>query len=379
MSPRYRPYAQAWEAVFAADFTLDAVRRRGAALSVSLAERGWSCLVGFDTRFMGQSFARALYLDMQAGGAHVIMASGPTPLPAIHHALDQRVADVALVVTARNRPYFQNGLALIGPPASGLSLAPAEGEPAPASFPPPAEQPAEPRPDLRAAYLDALRIALDLDLIRRVTMTIFVDAMGGTTAGAVPALLGEGGQTRAIEINRDPDPLFGRVPPLPAEAGLNRLKKLVRESDSHLGLALSGDGTALGVVDKNGEQIDPFEITLLLAGYLARQHRQRGVVVLPPPGPATPLAAGYKLGAWEEASGLKAEVHPEPDLRLAELLDQDRPNLLLGASADGELLLGRYSNCPDALLAGMLVAEQVARSGGSLRSLLDAQREQLKP
>jgi len=379
MTRRYRPYALAWEAVFAADFTLDAARRRVATLGAGLAQRGWSCIVAFDTRFMGQSFARALLLDLQASGAHATVAAGPAPLPAIHHAIEQRVADAALVVTARNRPFFQNGLALIARPGSGLSLDPSADEPVPTAFPPPADPPGDPRPDLRAAYLDALRSALDLDLIRRVTMTIFVDAMGGTAAGAVPALLGEGGQTRAIEINRDPDPLFGRVPPLPAEAGLNRLKKLVRESDSHLGLAFSGDGTAIGVVDKNGEQIDPFETALLLAGYLARQHRQRGLVILPQPGQASPLAAGFRLSAWEEATGLKAEVAAEPDIRLGDLLDQERPNLLLGASAEGELLLGRFGACPDALLAGMLIAELVARSGGSLRSLIDAQREQLKP
>src|SRR5690606_22801422 len=120
MSPRYRPYAQAWEAVFAADFTLDAVRRRGATLGAGLVERGWSCIVAFDTRFMGQSFARTLCLELQARGAHATLAGSPAPLPAVHHALDQRVADVALVVTARNRPYYQNGLALIAPPNSGL-------------------------------------------------------------------------------------------------------------------------------------------------------------------------------------------------------------------------------------------------------------------
>src|SRR5690606_1505638 len=146
-------------------------------------------------------------LDLQARGVHATLAGSPAPLPAVHHALDQRVADVALVVTARNLPYYQNGLALIAPPNSGLSIEPDPGQPAPVSFPPAADLPAEPQPDLRAAYLDALRAAVDLELIRRVTMTIFVDAMGGTSAGAVPALLGEGSQTRAIEINRDPDPL----------------------------------------------------------------------------------------------------------------------------------------------------------------------------
>lgn len=376
MNPRYRPSAQVWEAVYAADFTLDQIRRRGMALARDLAGRGWRCLVAYDTRFMGQIFARALCLDLNALGVPASLAAAPAPLPAVQHALDRRAADCALVVTARNRPYYVNGLLLITPLGAGLTLGPSTEVPPPAIFPPPPEQPAEPPTDLRGPYLDVLREALDLESIRRFSMTIFVDAMGGTAAGAVPALLGEGGQTRAIEINREPDPQFGKGAPLPTGAGLQRLKKLVRESDSHVGLALSGDGAALAVVDKQGELIDPCEAGLLLAGYLARQQRQRGAVVLPAPG--APLAAGMKLTAWEESTGAKPEVHADPQPRIAELAAQDRPGLLLGCTPDGEYTLGRYAAGPDALLAGMLIVELLARNGGNLRALIEGQRELLR-
>lgn len=378
MNPRYRPSAQVWEAVYAADFTLDQVRRRGLALARDLAGRGWRCLVAYDTRFMGQLFARALCIDLNTLGVPAGLAAAAAPLPAVQHALDRRVADCALVVTARNRPYFVNGLLLITPVGAGLTLGPSPEAPAPGAFPPPPDQPAEPPIDLRGPYLDVLREALDLELIRRFSMTIFVDAMGGTAAGAVPALLGEGGQTRAIEINREPDPLFGKGAPLPTGAGLQRLKKLVRESDSHVGLALSADGAALAVVDKQGELIDPCEAALLLAGYLARQQRQRGTVVLPTPAANAPLAAGMKLGTWEESTGLKPEVYADPQPRIADLATQDRPGLLLGCTPDGEYTLGRYAAGPDALLAGMLIVELLARNGGNLRALLEGQRELLR-
>ncbi|MBX0331197.1 phosphoglucomutase, partial [Oscillochloris sp. ZM17-4] len=189
--------------------------------------------------------------------------------------------------------------------------------------------------------------------------------------------LGEGGQTRAIEINREPDPLFGKTTPHPAESGLTRLKKLVRESDSHLGLAFSADGTALAVIDKSGEQLHPTELALLLGGYLARQHRHKGPLVAPTPAADSPMA-GARLAAWEEATGVKVELRPSPEARIAELLEQERPSLLLGASTEGEITIGRIATYPDALLAGLMVAEMVARSGGSLRSMIDAQRDQLK-
>ena len=384
MSARYRPYAYVWEAIYAADFTLDQVRRRGAALAEGLASQGLSCVVAYDTRFMGGLFARDLAAAMQARGLRTSLAAAPTPLPALQHALDEQVADCALYVSAGNRPYVYNGLILLAPDAPGLTLNPASSADDPGSrpyadspFPPSGDLPADQSVDLRAPYLDALRAAVDLELIRRTSLTIFVDAMSGTTAGIVPALLGEGGQTRAIEINRDPDPLFARVVPSPTESGLTRLKKLVRESDSHLGIAVSADGSALAVVDKNGEQLDPVEIALLLAAYVARQSRQRGSVIIPAPAAGTPLAGPARLGSYEDANGLKVEVATNPATRLAELIGRDKPPPLLGATAEGQLIIGPYATYPDGMLAGLLCAEMVARSGGSLRALLDAQREQL--
>lgn len=382
MSARYRPYADAWEAVYAADFTLDQVRRRALALAEGLAARSLSCVVGYDTRFMGSLFARDAAATLQSRGVRVSLAAAAAPLPALHHALDQGVADCALYVSACNRPYFYNGLALLAPAAAGLSFGqshagdPPDGLPD-GGFPPSGDPPVDQGVDLRGPYLDALRGAVDIDLIRRGSLTIFVDAMSGTAAGIIPALIGEGERTRAIEINREPDPLLGRVTPSPAESGLTRLKKLVKESDSHLGIAISADGTALAVVDKNGEQLDPAETALLLAAYLARQSRQRGAVIIPAPAAGTPLAGAARLAAWEDATGLKVEVAADPAARLAELFEGDRPPPVLGATADGQLIIGRLGAHPDAALGGLIYAEMVARSGGALRTLIDAQRDQI--
>lgn len=382
MSERYRPYSESWEAVYAVDFTLDQLRRRAAWIAEGLAVQELSCVVGYDTRFMGNLFARDVAAALQARGVRTVLGAAPAPVAALRHALDQRVADCALYVSASNRPYFYNGLALLAPQRASLSLTPPreadDGQPYPApGFPPSSDFAAEQIYDLRTPYLDAMRNAVDLELIRRNSLTIFVDAMNGTAAGLVPALLGEGGQTRAIEINREPDPLFGRVTPSPTESGLTRLKKLVKESDSHLGLGIAADGTALAVVDKNGEQLDPAETALLLAAYLARQHRHRGAVIIPAPAAGTPLASAARLGGWEEATGLKVEVAVEPATRIKELVERDRNPPLIGATSDGQLIVGRIGSLPDALLAGLLCAEMVARSNGGLRPLIEAQREQL--
>jgi phosphomannomutase len=352
--------------VYAADFALDALRRRCAAVADALLARGWSCLVACDTRFMSNLFAREVYHVLSARGVPTSLAPSPAPLAAVQHALDQRRASCALVVTARNKPYWHNGLVLLAPQPEPLLDAEAEPPPDAGAFPPP--DTIEPSPqDLRGPYLELLRGLVDIDAVRRTTLTVFVDPMHGTTASYLPAAIGEGGQTKAIEINRETDPLFGKATPHPAGAPLTRLRKLVRESDSHVGLALSADGSAIGVVDNGGESVPPCYHALLLASYLARQHRQRGQVIVPLPAGAS--WAG--LNAWEDPLGLKVHAAADPAPLIADALATDKPGLVLACGADGEIVIGRQGGAPDALHAALLTLEMLARSGGKLRALLD--------
>jgi phosphomannomutase len=372
MPPRPRLNRYAWYGFFCAYFTLDSFRQRCRRLATTLAARNWSCLIAHDTRFMAAQFGRYAYLALQRDGVRVSFCPTPAPIPALELALEQKRADAALIISAGNRPFWYNGMSVLAP----LEASPLEGNSVSAdnfpnvTFPPEQLEVSDStQVDLRAPYLEMLRESIDVDLVRRATLTVFVDPMNGASSGYLPAVLGDGGQTKAIEINREIDPLFGRQPPQPSEAGLNRLRKLVKESDSHLGVALSADGRAIGVADNTGETVAPLDLTLLLAQYLNRQYRQRGLVVAPAPDGTTDGASS--LRAWEDAFGLKVELAADPAARIAELLNQDRNSLLVGMTAAGELTLGRYAASPDAMLAALVLIEHVARAGTRLRTLLD--------
>jgi phosphomannomutase len=372
MPPRPRLNRYAWEGVFSAEFTLDSFRRRCHRLAETLAARNWSCLIAHDTRFMAAQFARYAYHVLQRHGVRVSFCPTPAPVPAIELALEQKRADTALIISAGNRPFWYNGMSVLAAletsPLAGESLS-VESYPA-VMFPPDhLEVSDSTQVDLRAPYLEMLRDSVDIDLVRRATLTVFVDPMNGASSGYLPAAFGDGGQTKAIEINREIDPLFGRQPPQPTEAGLNRLRKLVKESDSHLGVALSADGRAIGVADNTGEIVPPLDLTLLLAQYLNRQYRQRGAIVAPAPEGAPDIAAN--LRAWEDAFGLKVELPADPAGRIAELLNQDRNSLLVGTTAAGEITLGRYGASPDAVLAALVLIESVARAGTRLRAMIE--------
>jgi phosphomannomutase len=377
MSQRLRIIRQQWEGIYTADFTLDGIQRRCYQLAQTLLAHKWSCLVAHDTRFMGGQFARYAYRSLEAQNVPVFFCPNPAPFPSVELALEQRKVDTALLISAGNQPFWYNGMITIAPstdrPLLNIDAAtPAFDDPA-VQFPASQLDTNErTQVDLRAPYLDSLRDAIDIDLIRRATLTVFVDPMNGTTSGYIPAAIGEGGQTKAIEINRETDPLFGRQPPQPTEAGLNRLRKLVKESDSHLGIALSADGRALCAADNTGEVVAPHDLALLLADYLSREYRQRGAVIVPQPADGTDLAG---LRNWEAASGLRVEVVANPGARIAELLGQDRNGLLVGATANGEVTLGRYGTSPDATLAALLLIEITARFSSKLRTLVEGVRK----
>jgi phosphomannomutase len=372
MSQRPRLQQHHWAGIYAADFTLGGVHERCTRLADTLLANKWSCLVAHDTRFMAGQFARYAYRVLETRGVPVSFCQTPAPFPAVELALEQRRAETALILSAGNQPFWYCGMIVLAPALSqplleGGALDPAGAQQA-IEFPAPALDSAERNQlDLRGPYLEALRAAVDTDLIRRTTLTVFVDPMNGTTSGYVPAAIGEGGQTKAIEINREIDPLFGRQPPHPAEAGLNRLRKLVKESDSHLGVALSADGRAISVADSAGELVSALDLMRLLAVYLSRQHRQRGLVI----GPLPPEGEPASLRAWADEAGLKVELLADPAARIAELVAQDRAALLVGATAAGELTLGRYSGSPDATLVALMLIEVSARFGGKLRALID--------
>ncbi len=388
MTIRPRFVSSAWHGIYTVEFTQAYVEQACTTLGAAIRQRKLTCVVAYDTRFMSNLFALSAYHILEQHGVAVVLCPSPTPLPALQYSL--KAGQCTVLITAGNMPYWYNGITVIEP--IGATRLPDVRPPTavvafasgafPIPDPPPSPQAmvtaVERTRDVRGEYLDMLRTLIDLDAIRSATMTIIVDVMNGTTAGLLPAVIGEGSYTKAVEINREADPLFSYTTPLPAAASLARLRKLVHESDSHLGLAFSADGTALMVIDKNGEPVDPLELALVLASYLVRQQRQRGVVVAPPPLAGSPLeAAAQHLATWEQALGFKVELSQHVAARVAELAAQEHNTLLIGMTAVGECVLSRYTSYPDALISGLLLLELIARSGGSLRSQLDAVRSRL--
>ena len=80
--------------------------------------------------------------------------------------------------------------------------------------------------------------------------------------------------------------------------------------------------------------------------------------------------AAVEVG-WAEGRGTVSVLLEGRAEGVADRTESIRGLLGEGATATGELTLGRYGGSPDATLAAMLLIEMSARFGGKLRALID--------
>jgi phosphomannomutase len=101
-----------WRAVIAETYTFDNVRLASQACAAYFkqsgkAERG--IVVGYDTRFSSDRFARAVAEVLTANGIRVWLSDRFQPTPVISYSVLDRQAGGAIMITASHNPATDNG------------------------------------------------------------------------------------------------------------------------------------------------------------------------------------------------------------------------------------------------------------------------------
>src|SRR5690349_11849287 len=106
-----------WRGIIADDFTFGGVRTAAAAIAAHVRSRSKNptLLVGYDTRFFSEEFAREAAEILEAHGSHVLLCAGATPTPAIAFEILRRKLQGAINITASHNPAAYNGLKFSGP------------------------------------------------------------------------------------------------------------------------------------------------------------------------------------------------------------------------------------------------------------------------
>src|SRR5712691_8687616 len=101
-----------WRAIIADEFTFENVRLAVAAIAGHVSSRNKApvLIVGHDTRFFSEEFARTAAEVLQAHGVRVLLCDAAAPTPAIAHEILRRGCDGGINFTASHNPAVYHGV-----------------------------------------------------------------------------------------------------------------------------------------------------------------------------------------------------------------------------------------------------------------------------
>lgn len=360
-----------WRDIIAERFTYENVRLAAQAhAQYVLAGGGKRVVIGFDTRFQGENFAKVAAQTFAANGLEVHLSSEYLPTPALSFAVVHLQADAGVMITASHNPPLYNGYKIKG--AYGGSATPAIVAGIEAEFARLQETPSQmggsiQNFDIRKAYYQALDRVLDVDVLRSYKGTVFFDAMGGAGAGWLEGYLKHAKCKFDLRpLHALPNPMFYGVNPEPIPQNLNSLSTLLKaETSPVFGVVTDGDADRVGAVLAGGVFFNSHQIFAVLLRHLY-QRGLRGRVVKTISGSRIIelLCQELQLDMLETAVGFKYITD-------AILEGQANPELsvLMGGEESGGMTMHGHIPERDGLLNSLLMIEAVAQSGRGLGEL----------
>jgi phosphomannomutase len=357
-----------WRAVIGAGFTYDNLRRvADAAGRVYAAENpGGLVLVGYDTRFEAESFARAAAEVLASHGLRVGLSDRYLPTPALCWAVAHDEAAIGgIMLTASHNParYL------------GFKLRMADGGASPKSFSDrveaalAAEPPAAPASaddlvetvDLMGPYLDSLRAMVDAEVIAEAGLRVVVDPLYGAGQTYLAETL-RGLGVEVTELHGERNPGFGGLHPEPIPPHIVEAQEYVREHGLDAAFITDGDADRIGAADRNGTFVNPHRIIALVARHLVEGRGMSGRIV---------KTLSTSVLVDRIASHLGSEVTTTPvgfKWIYEEMLKGD---VLIGGEESGGIGIPSHVRERDGLLMALLLVEMMARHEKGLGALVD--------
>jgi len=364
-----------WRALIADDFTVENVRICAQGTATMLEAQGLGgkpLVVGYDTRFGSERFAREVAEVAAGNGMKVLLADRPAPTPTISYNVVSRGAGGGVVITASHNPPEWNGYKF--KPDYGGSASPdvveqlerqiAEVEqtrdvsrlPVDAAQREGLVEMFNPAPP----YLANIHDIVDIEAIRKAGLTIVVDSMHGAGAGYFRELLG-GGASTITELRGERNPAFpGMAQPEPVASNITQLMDHIANNRAHVGLATDGDADRLGVVDETGQFLTTLESFALLCYYQLEVLGNRGPLVrsITMTGMIDKLGQAYGIPVFDTPVGFKY-LGPV-------MMREDA--LAAGEESGGYAFKG---NIPerDGILSGLMILDLIVQTGKTLSEL----------
>ncbi len=374
-----------WRALIAEDYTFDNVRIAAQATAeyfkaAGKADRG--IVVGFDTRYASDRFAKAVVEVLAANGVRALLSDRFQPTPVISYSVINRNAGGAIIITSSHNPAAYNGFKVktdVGasaPPevieqieANIDRLEAAGGVQAVKRVPFAQAQSGGLVEELDAtpAYDQQVARLVDLDKLRNAGVTVVADSMYGTGIGYFQRLL-SGGSTRVIEIRNEVNPAFPGIAPEPIRPHIDALSRAVPENRADVGLATDGDADRIGAVTEDGTFVNQHQVFGLLSLYLTDVREVRGPAVRSVT--MTSMADPYMERLGERVIETPVGFKYIGNTMVAE-------NALLGGEESGGFGFRGHIPERDAIVAGLYLLDLMVSLGKPMSGALQYLKEKL--
>jgi phosphomannomutase len=320
--------------------------------------------VGYDRRFMAETFAQRMAVAIQQAGFDVIIGDTYAPTPAFSWAAHSQNALGALVITASHNPGDYLGLKVKGnfggsvPQEMTQQIEARLGEILPL-HPPGTLTKFDPWD----GYCQELRGKVDLASIQSAIasgkLTVFADVMHGAASTGLERLLG----TPITELNSNTDPLFGGGAPEPLPKYLSQLMRVIRAhpvDGVRVGLVFDGDCDRIAAVDGSGEFLSSQILIPILMEHLASRRGFTGEVI-------KTVSTSNLVPAMANLYGLPLHETPIGYKYIADRM-LTTP-VLIGGEESGGIGYGNHIPERDALLSALYLLEAIAQSNQDLGTI----------
>jgi phosphomannomutase len=353
-----------WRAIIGDDFTYENLRRVADATGRVFAQDnpGGTILVGHDTRFQAEAFARAAAEVLATHGLTVKVTDRYIPTPGLCWAVSRDEAAVGgVVLTASHNPAAY----------LGFKIRMADGGASPVEFTDrveaalleaaPADRGTYEVVDMVGPYLENLRGFVDAEAIAATSLRVAVDPLYGAGQSYLAETLRHFG-IEVVEIHEQRNPGFGGLHPEPIPPHIDEVAALVREQGLDGAFITDGDADRIGAVDGNGEFINPHRIICLVARHLAEDKGMTGRIVKT----VSTSVLVDRIGAH---LGLEVATTPVGFKWIYdEMLKGD---VLIGGEESGGIGVPEHVRERDALLMALMLAEMMGQRGQTLAELVE--------
>src|ERR1017187_5715194 len=360
-----------WRGVIAEDFTFENVRRVAQATADywnSLLGTQKAAIVGYDNRFLSETYAKLVCEVLAANGIKAYYPPLAVPTPAVTFAVRDRALCGAVMITASHNPPQFNGYKLkahYAGPADPEICAQVEAcvDRTPVrmiGFDEGVKNGTIEIYDPRAAHVAAVKKIIDLKKIRGHKLRIVADSMYGCGGTQLETILAKSAcQVETIRATRDP--LFGGINPEPIGKNLGALCEAVKKARAQIGLATDGDADRLGVVNDKGQYESMQLVFAMLLLHLIRNRGQKtGLVV-------KSANSTYLIDRICHANGLKMAEVPVGFKYICEQMRET--DVLIGGEESGGIGFQGHIPERDGMLANLMLLEMLAMTGKRLTQI----------